>query len=208
MKNLFTILALTIIFSVSASAAKSYQGYVVLNNDEKVEGSIQMLSPTLNEVKVKFTSTAGEKVTYKAKEVKEYGFKVEKWNNKTRAHDVNTVVYVRQNVERSPIAFGPTNVLVERQITGAINMYNHFVENNSNSENPLSQVIYTQKENGDLVNITKSNYKVVLKDMVAEYPELSTRVGTKGYTFKYITKTIAAYNSWMADNGEEVALGM
>ena len=87
-------------------------------------------------------------------------------------------------------------------------MYNHFVENNSNSENPLSQVIYTQKENGDLVNITKSNYKVVLKDMVAEYPELSTRVGTKGYTFKYITKTIAAYNSWMADNGEEVALGM
>ena len=208
MKNLFTILALTIIFSVSASAAKSYQGYVVLNNDEKVEGSIQMLSPTLNEVKVKFTSTAGEKVTYKAKELKEYGFKVEKWNNKTRAHDVNTVVYVRQNVERSPIAFGPTNVLVERQITGAINMYNHFVENNSNSENPLSQVIYTQKENGDLVNITKSNYKVVLKDMVAEYPELSTRVGTKGYTFKYITKTIAAYNSWMADNGEEVALGM
>ena len=208
MKNLFTILALTIIFSVSASATKSYQGYVVLNHDEKVEGSIQMLSPTLNEVKVKFTSTAGEKVTYKAKEVKEYGFKVEKWNNKTRAHDVNTVVYVRQNVERSPIAFGPTNVLVERQITGAINMYNHFVENNSNSENPLSQVIYTQKENGDLVNITKSNYKVVLKDMVAEYPELSTRVGTKGYTFKYITKTIAAYNSWMADNGEEVALGM
>ena len=208
MKNLFTILALTIIFSVSASAAKSYQGYVVLDNDEKVEGTIQMLSPTLNEVKVKFTSTAGEKTTYKAKEVKEYGFQVEKWNNKTRVHDVNTIVYVRQNVERSPIASGPTNVLVERQITGAINMYNHFVENNSNSENPLSQVIYTQKENGDLVNITKSNYKVVLKDMVAEYPELSTRVGTKGYTFKYITKTIAAYNSWMADNGEEVALGM
>ena len=66
MKNLFTILALTVIFSVSASAAKSYQGYVVLNNDEKVEGTIQMLSPTLNEVKVKFTSTAGQKVTYKS----------------------------------------------------------------------------------------------------------------------------------------------
>ena len=92
-----------------------------------------MLSPTLNEVKVKFTSTAGEKTTYKAKEVKEYGFQVEKRNNKTRVHDVNTIVYVRQNVERSPIAFGPTNVLVERQITGAISLYNHFVENNSNS---------------------------------------------------------------------------
>ncbi len=208
MKNLFTILALTIIFSVSASAAKSYQGYVILNNDEKVEGTIQMLSPTLNEVKVKFTSTAGQKVTYKSKEVKEYGFNVEQWNNKTRAHDVNTIVYVRQNVERSPIAFGPTDVLIERQITGKINMYNHFVENNANSSNPLSQVIYTQKENGDLVSISKSNYKAVLKDMTAEYPELSAKVGTKGYTFKYISKTIADYNAWMTDNGEEVVLGM
>jgi hypothetical protein len=208
MKNLFTILALTIIFSVSASAAKSYQGYVVLDNDEKVEGTIQMLSPTLNEVKVKFTSTAGEKTTYKAKEVKEYGFQVEKWNNKTRVHDVNTIVYVRQNVERSPIAFGPTNVLVERQITGAISLYNHFVENNSNSNNPLSHIVYAQKETGDLVEITKSNYKVTLKGMTAEYPELSARVGTKGYTFKYISKTIADYNAWMTDNGEEVVLGM
>ena len=208
MKNLFTIFTLAIIFSVSASAAKSYQGYVVLNNDEKVEGTIQMLSPSLNEVKVKFTSTDGKKVTYKAKEVKEYGFKVEKWNNKTRAHDVNTITYVRQDVERSPIAFGPTNVLVERQISGAINMYNHFVENNSNSESPLSHIIYVQKENGNLVSITKSNYKTVLKEMTAEYPELNARVGTKGHTFKYITKTIADYNAWMTDNGEEVVLGM
>ena len=208
MKNLFTIFALTIIFSVSASAAKSYQGYVVLNNDEKVEGSIQMLSPTLNEVKVKFTSTAGKKVTYKSKEVKEYGFQVEKWNSKTRVHDVNTVVYVRQNVERSPIAFGPTNVLVERQVTGAVNMYNHFVESNNDIKNPFTHVIYAQKENGDLVEVKKSNYKVVLKDMAAEYPELSAKVGTKGYGFKHVAQIISTYNGWMADNGEEVVLGM
>ena len=208
MKNLFTILALTIIFSVSASAAKSYQGYVVLNNDEKVEGTIQMLSPTLNEVKVKFTSTAGKKVTYKSKEVKEYGFSVEKWNKTTRTHDVKTITYVRQNVERSPIAFGPTNVLVERQITGAVNMYNHFVEQNSNTQNPFIHVIYAQKENNDLVEVTKSNYKVVLKDMTAEYPELSSKVGTKGYGFKHVAQIISTYNAWMTDNGEEVALGM
>ena len=208
MKNLFTIFALTIIFSVSASAAKSYKGYVVLNNNEKVEGTIQMLSPTLNEVKVKFISTAGKKVTYKSKEVKEYGFQVEKWNNKTRVHDVNTITYVRQNVERSPIAFGPTNVLVERQVTGTVNMYNHFVEQNSNTQNPFVRVIYVQKRTNDLVEITKSNYKVVLKEMTTEYPELSAKVGTKGYGFKYVPQIISTYNAWMSDNGEEVVLGM
>jgi hypothetical protein len=208
MKNLFTILALTIIFSVSASAAKSYQGYVVLNNDEKVEGTIQMLSPTLNEVKVKFTSTAGKKVTYKSKEVKEYGFSVEKWNKTTRTHDVKTITYVRQNVERSPIAFGPTNVLVERQETGVVNMYNHFVEMNNNVKNPFVHVIYAQKGNDDLVEVTKSNYKVVLKGMTAEYPELSSKVGTKGYGFKHVAQIISTYNAWMTDNGEEVVLGM
>jgi hypothetical protein len=208
MKNFFTIFALTIIFSVSASATKVYQGYVVLNNDEKVEGTIEMLSPTLNEVKVKFTSHAGEKVTYKSKEVKEYGFKVEKWNNETRVHDVNTIVYVRQNVERSPIAFGPTEVLIERQVTGTINMYNHFVEQNADVANPFIHIIYAQKQTGDLVEVTESNYKVVLKEMTVDYPELNAKIGTKGYGFKYVAEIISTYNNWMTDNGEEVVLGM
>ena len=208
MKNFFTIFALTIIFSVSASATKVYQGYVVLNNDEKVEGTIEMLSPTLNEVKVKFTSHAGEKVTYKSKEVKEYGFKVEKWNNETRVHDVNTIVYVRQNVERSPIAFGPTEVLIERQVTGTINMYNHFVEQNADVANPFIHIIYAQKQTGDLVEVTDSNYKVVLKEMTVDYPELNAKIGTKGYGFKYVAEIISTYNNWMTDNGEEVVLGM
>ena len=149
MKNLFTIFALTVLFSVSATAAKVYQGYVVLNNDEKVEGSITMLSPSLNEVKVKFTSKDGQKKVYKAKEVKEYDFQVEKWNKATRTHDVNTIVYVRQDVERSPIAFGPTNVLVERQVAGTVNMYNHFIEQNANAQNPFTHVILAEKEAGD-----------------------------------------------------------
>ena len=208
MKNLFTTILLTVLFAVTSNAAKTYQGYVVLNNDEKVEGTIQMLSPTLNEVKVKFTSKDGQKVTYKAKQVKKYSFKVEKWNSTTRVHEVKNIVYTRHNVERSPIAFGPTSVLIERQLTGSINMYNHFVETNNNVKQPFLHVMYAEKSAGELVEITKSNYKVELREMTADYPELSTKVGTKGYGFKYVTKIIASYNEWMLDNGEEIALGM
>ena len=203
MKNLYTTALFLVLFTISATAAKVYQGYVVLNDDTKVEGSITMLSPSLNEVKVKFTSKDGKKVIYKAKDVKEYGFKVEQWNKTTRSHDVNTIVYVRQDVERSPIAFGPTNVLIERQLTGTINMYNHFIEQNSNAKQPFAHVVYEE-----LTAITKSNYKVVLKEMTGEYPELSARIGTKGYGYKYVIKIINTFNNWMMENGEEVVLGM
>ncbi len=208
MKNVFIIFALTIIFSVSASAAKSYQGYVILNNDIKVEGTIQMLSPTLNEIKVKFTSNAGEKTTYKSKEVKEYGFQVEKWNSKTRVHDINTITYVRLDVKRSPVPFGPTTVLLEREITGVVNIYNHFIEQNLDTENPFIHITYAQKGAGDLIEVTNLNYKVILKRMTVEYLELSTKVGTKGYRFKDVGQTISTYNAWMSHNGKEVVLGV
>ena len=44
--------------------------------------------------------------------------------------------------------------------------------------------------------------------MMADYPELAAKVGTKGYGFKYVAQIISTYNNWMADNGEEVVLGM
>lgn len=208
MKSTLTLLTLSILFTVSSFATKSYEGYVVLNSDEKVEGTIQMLSPSLNEVKVKFTSKDGKKFTYKAKEVKEYGFQVKKWNRATRTHNENTIVYVRQEVERAPIAFGSTNVLIERQIAGTINMYNHFVELNSNPQNPFEHVIYVQKATGDLVSIDKSNYKVVLKRMTAEYTELSKKIGTKGHGFKHIAEIVNTYNTFMSGDNKDLALGM
>lgn len=208
MKSIITIFAITVLVSVTATAGKSYMGYVVLNNDEKVEGTIEMLSPSLNEVKVKFTSKDGKNTTYKSKEVKEYGFQVEKWNNETRTNDLNTIVYTRKNVERSPIAFGPTEVLIEREIAGAINMYNHFVEQNSNPQEPFVHILYVEKNNNELVALDKDNFSAILKSMTAEYPELNAKIGTKGYGFKHIAQIVATYNAWMMNNGEEVVLGM
>ena len=207
MKSIFYILTITLLLTSSANAAKVYPGYIVLNNSDRIEGTIQMLSPTLNEVKVKFTSINGQKQTYKSKEVKEYGFKVKRWNNKTRVYESNIIVYSRQKVLRSPILFGPTKVLLERQITGHINLYNHFVEANINTDKPVTQIIYLQKMmDNDLVSVNKRNYKTVLKEMTAEYPELSMKVGNKGFDFKSLDKIIDLFNEWMLDNGEEMVV--
>lgn len=194
-------------FSISSQAKKVYEGYVITNSGEKLEGKIQMLSPSLNEVKVKFINNIGKKKVFKAKEVKEYSFKVQKWNKTERKHIDEWIVYTRKSVERSPIAFGPKNVLIERQEGGAINMYNHFIEQNSNRQNPFIHIVYLEKEADELVSITKANYKKVLKEMTAEYPALQAKVGTRGHGFKHIAKIVSAYNAWVNNNGE-VLLGM
>ena len=87
-------------------------------------------------------------------------------------------------------------------------MYNHFVETNADAKQPFLHVVYVEKSAGELVEMTKSNYKITLKGMLADYPELSTKVGTKGFGFKHVSKIIASYNEWMLDNGEEIVLGM
>lgn len=209
MRHFFTTTLLIALFTISATASsKIYQGYVILNDDTKIEGSITMLSPALNEVRVKFTSKDGQKKVYKSKDVKEYSFQVTKWNDKTRTHDVNDIIYTRQTVQRPAIAFGSTEVLLERQITGSINMYNHFIEQNTNPNQPFAHIIYVEKDAGTLIPINKSNYKMILKEMTREYPELSARVGTRGYGHKYTLKIINTFNHWMLENGEEVVLDM
>lgn len=206
-KILFFLIAF-LSFSVSTQAKKVYEGYVITNSGEKLEGKIQMLSPALNEIKVKFVNNNGKKSVFKAKEVKEYSFKVQKWNKTEKKHIDEWIVYTRKTVERSPIAFGPKEVLIERQVGGTINMYNHFIEQNSNRQNPFVHVVYVEKDANELVSITKKNYKKVLKEMTIEYPALQAKIGTRGHGFKHIAKIVSTYNTWMANEGNEVVLGM
>lgn len=212
MKNtitLITLFSLTFLFASNVFAGQSnkiYKGYIINNSGEKLEGEIQMLSPSLNEVKVKFTNSNNEKKTYKAKDVKEYAFKVEKWNKETRNHVEEWVFYTRKNVERSPVPFGPTEVLVERQVEGAISMYNHFVEQNATTEAPFIHVIYVEKQNKELISVTKENYKKVLRELTTDYPVIHNSIGTKGNGFKHISNIITAYNNAVSSKGTSLTM--
>jgi len=203
--QLILTLVLTISFAIStqANSKKIYEGYIVTTADETIDGKIKMLSPALNEVKVKFIGFDNKTKTYKAKNLKKYAFQVTLWNKKTRKHETSWITYVRQRVERAPVAFGSKDVLLQRIQGGKINMYNHYIEQNANANEPLVRIQYVQKENTELISISKKNYKKVLKSMMNENPELQAKVGTRGNGFNQMEKMIAAYNQWMLLNGEE-----
>jgi hypothetical protein len=184
-------------------AGKNYPGYVILNDDVRIEGIIDMLSPTLNEVKVKILTNEGQEVSYKAKDIKEYGFVVTNWDEKSQKATTETIVYERKKVIHATIAFGSNEALLKRELQGAISLYNHYYERNANIDENIGQSFYVQQKKGELIWLNQENYKEVLKSMTADYSELNVLIGTKNFSYKYVYNIIQAYNTWKGDNGEE-----
>ena len=57
-----------------------------------------------------------------------------------------------------------------------------------------------------MIAVTQANFKSVVKDMVADYPELKVKVGKKGYGYKYIAKIIKEYNNYTSPKGEMIGM--
>ena len=187
-------LTFTFAFTGQATSKKVYNGYVVTISNETIHGQIQMLSPTLNEVKVKFIHKNGQKEIFKAKDLKSYSFQVPVYNKATESRQLQWITYTRKNVERSPLPFGTKEVLLEQLEKGQINLYNHFVETRGGAA-PMIHM-YQVEKGDETASVTRKNFKKVMKEMTADYPELAAKVGKKGYGYKHIGKIIAAYNAY------------
>ena len=192
--------------SFAKEDAKVYNGYVVLKTGDTLHGKIVMLSPSLNEVKVKLIGKSGKKKVFKAKYIASYAFETFSYNRQLEEQVSQWVYYVNKRVERAPVPFGPKNVLIERQEAGTINLYNHYVETRTDNQ-PLKHFLYLEKGD-EMIKITKKNYKVTLKSMLKDYPELQAKIGTRGYGFKYVGKIVAQYNDYSNNNMEELAYNL
>ena len=165
--------------SFAKEDAKVYNGFVVLKTGDTLYGKIVMLSPSLNEVKVKLIGKSGKKKIFKAKNVASYAFETFTYNRQLEKQVSQWIYYVNKRVERSSVPFGPKNLLVERQEMGTINLYNHYVETRTDNQ-PLKHFLYLERGK-EMVKITRKNYKAILKSMVKDYPELQAKIGTAGF---------------------------
>ena len=210
MKATFTIQWITILFSLifhltlEGSTDKIYDGYIITTEKDTLNGKIEMLSPTLNEVKVKLIDNTGKVKKFKAKDVEEYGFDVKRWNHITRTYYFSRVVYIKKKVEQSAVTFGAKNILLEREITGAINLYHHFIARPVNVDEPYWHYLYVEKHNSGLIQINKTNYREIIEKMTIEYTGLKDEV--ENYKFSNLVKILDIYNKWMLENQEETVL--
>ena len=158
-----------------------------------------MLSPTMNQVKVKLINKEGKRINFKAKEIKAYAFEAQIWNKKEKRNIEEWVFYTKKTVERPPIPFAGNDILMQQEVRGNINLYNYYIETRT-SQN-MEHIVYLEKESV-LYEINKSNYRKVLKGLMGDYPVVYHKIGTKGYTYKFLNKTIKEYNQQSSKQGD------
>jgi hypothetical protein len=192
--TIFTAILMTLVVTAfAADGKKVYEGQVVLENGETITGQIEMLSPTLNEVKVKVI-TNGQAKIYKAKEVASYSFTFKKYSGKTKTYNTTTIEYVKRTLDVAPVPFGTKDALVERQVEGTVSLYNFYAETRA-SAHGFAHNYYVEND-GQMIAVNRDNFKTVLKDIVADYPELKAKVGKKGYGYAHVAKIITEYNEF------------
>lgn len=201
---LFTFGILTINFTFyqfdfNKNATKIYKGYVITESGDTLHGKLQMLSPTMNQVKVKFIDNQGKRITFKAKNLRSYAFEAQIWNKKEKRNVQEWVFYTKKTVERPPVPFAGNDILMQQQVRGNISMYNYYIETRS-SQN-MEHIIYLEKESV-LYEINKTNYRKILKGLMGDYPTVYHKIGTKGYTYKFLTKTLTEYNKQATRQGD------
>jgi hypothetical protein len=199
MKNFTLTIIFALITIAQVSAKKAFAGYVINTDGQKIEGQVVVVSPTYNELKVKFIHTNNKKETFKAKELTEYGFEVKKYNRATKGYETINITYVRKVVEDAPVRFGATDIMVERQVNGEIKVYNQYTEADAKIGGKVQHFFYVETTNGvEFTKVTKSNYKKIMKVATASLPSLQKLVGTKGFGYKHIAKIATTYNETMS----------
>lgn len=184
-------------FNLSTISGKVYDGFVIIASGDTLQGKVQMLSPTLNQVKIKFIDESGKKQLYKAKELQAYAFQVKVWDHTKKESIYKWIHYTKKTVEIPPIPFSSTEVLVQQELIGKISIYNYYRE--LRAEQTMEHIVYLEKE-GKMYVVDKVNYKNILRSLMKDAPFLSDKVGTKGYTYKFLDESIKEYNQGLMEN--------
>lgn len=194
-KDYLTLILLIFAMNVATAAKKTFSGYVVTTEQDTLYGSIFVVSPTANELKVKFIDENKNKYNFKARDLESYAFEVPKYNKELKKHTTEWIQYVRKTVEDAPIRFGTNDILVERQVNGDIQVYNQYIEADAKIAGTLAHFFYVESQGKvDFTKITKNNYKDIMKKATADFMELNKKIGQKGFGYKHIVKIAQLYN--------------
>lgn len=206
MRTLLYIFSLTVatFISLTMNAAdlpknKMFSGYVVTIEGDTIQGRIEMISPTVNAVKVRLHKADGSVKTFKAKTLRGYAFRVFQHDKKEGKTIDEWIFYTRKKMSRAPMAFASMDVLVQQEIEGVVNLYNYYTE--SNEKQVMSHFYYLEQGGKELVELSEENYRVELRKFVSDSPEFAKRTGSRKLTYQRVPEFIADYNAWKVSNG-------
>lgn len=198
--TLLTITLITLMVGLSVDAAASaphtFPGHAELRNGDRIEGQIYIISPIANELALKMRDTQGKRLKFKPSELERYAFTIERFDPATRQYIKQEVEYIRKEVEDAPLQGGDTEIMIEREIGGTVQLYNQYVDETYRIGGRIEHFYYIERPDGSLAfsKLTRDNYEELLTLAFADFPALKEKVGTTGYGYKFIATMIKTYN--------------
>lgn len=177
---------------------KAVEGYVVTNDGDTLHGILKLGAPSANEVKIRYyASESSRKKIFKSKDLISYAYK-STYETETGQTVTDWIHHIRKDVDEEPVMFGPTTVLMHQEVDGVINLYNYYIERNTNIKNPYQHCYYLEKiGKSGFIKITDDNFERVVARFFKEFKPLSEQVGTAGHRYQDLPKMVKEYNDWM-----------
>lgn len=181
---------------VSAERKKNkHEGYIVTNDGKKINGFVLVKANlTLDQVKIKFIDFKGKKKTYRAKNIKEYGYRSIK-TNEAGNRDWMWTYYESRNVDEAPIPFGPKQVFMERLVQGDATLFEYWIQVNSNIENPYKRYFYLERDS-ERVKLTRENFVTKAQLFFSDHSEIVNMMGKVNHRFRHMERVTKKYNNW------------
>ncbi len=191
-------------FNLNAQRGKSIDGYILLKNGSRVEGTCKVGSTiTDREVKITFQRKGtSKKRVYKPKELLGYGYQsteVDDWGSE----DSRWIHYETIKVDYPTKPFGSTTVFVEREVEGTINLYCHYIEVRNNPKNPYRYVYYMKTEAGVYKKLEEDSFKSAAKKTFKDYPALAARIGKKDFLYRNLDRMVRDFNYWSVNKHDK-----
>lgn len=214
MKIILTPLFLIVFFISSnglhAGNENFFEGFVITDMGDTLNGEIQYINPVYNELRVKFRSEDGRLTTFKPKDLVEYAFLFPEYDKGRKQENSKWIHCYRKRVNVSPVeTVKEIETLFLQKITeGDIVLYNYFsLKTKKIHIRDYKQEYFVEQmtpDGFDLLHINKENFKEVCKELLAANPILIKKLGTNGYGYKYFVKIVKLHNRMM--NGEKVEI--
>jgi hypothetical protein len=203
MKLKFTLIALlgfTLLLANTATAgtnkkSKKKEGYIVTKTGEKINGYVIIKNNiTLDQIKIKFIDFKGEKSSYKAKDIKGYGYRAIR-DNEAGNRAMLWSHYESRGVEKAPMLFGPKTVFMERIAEGDVVLFEYWIQVNSNIENPYQRYFFLERD-GERVKLTNENFVAEGASFFSDNQDIADKMGQVNHRFRHMKRVVNVYNNW------------
>ncbi len=191
---LISIFTLSLVSSTNSSKKRTYKGYVITTQQDTIYGTVKVSSPTINELRVRFKDENNKKSVYTPKDLQGYSFEVPRYN-RDGEKSMLLIQFKKRTAKQSPVKMGSKEIFAEVRVEGGITLYDYYVEKNARIGQMVEHQYYIEKEGeAEFQQITRKNYKKVLKSLTADNSVLNKKIGKSGFGYKYLPKMVRIYN--------------